>query len=308
MSDNFLTNLKFTSIILFFLGGIAAFINWLGTSNGWWDSNAGIFPILFTVGGGLLTITLSMIEQHRINKSLNKLKDKFDDFSDNLAFDIKTDISSVVSTIGNTASIIDTKEKRVYLNGIYENFKRALVNISIGKVEENDPDKYHQFAINTFNLVKEKGEIIASSTIDPNGFWSEADINRYLSNNKSLIEERQITFKRYFFIPNDAAQKESSKIPIARNINIGAEVFVIDVQKHKLENSPLYFDGGRIDNTIAIKSVTSNGHIKKVKGYFRGVSSNEYLELVELIEQWSEMSENAYSYYNMTKQDFLDLI
>ncbi len=306
MSDKFLANLKFTSIILFFIGGVSAFINYLGTSNGWWDSEAGIFPIILTILAGLLTITLSMIETHKMNKSLLSLKDKFDSFTENLAIDIKRDIASTVSTISDTASLIEKEERKVFLENIFYNFKNSLVNLSIGKVEENDPDKYHQFAINSFNLVQNGGLIIASSTVDPNGFWSQTEINKYLSNNKSLINDKGVTFKRYFFIPDDNQIKEDCKMPIARNINIGAEVFVIDVKKHNLENSEIYCDAGRIDNTMTIKSTLHNGQIRKVKGYFR--NNSEYKNLTDIINQWEGIAESPIKYYGMSEKEFIDLL
>lgn len=281
------------SIILIFISGFIMF--------------GGLFLRLYYSVRAFEDATVNLEKKHiEINTKFSKLFDsnleKLNTFSSNFISYLREETIKTISNLPITSQIVQNETKREYVNDIYNKFGKRLVELSNGKVTEDDPELYHKFAIQTFDLVKENGVIIASSNVNPTGFWESPIIAKYLKRNKYLIESKHVTFFRYFFVNKD--NEEISKKAIAKNIKIGAKVFVIEKDKYK---SSLSVDGGRIDDTICVKSILDkNLEIIKVKAFFK--ENSEFEELSRIIDLWEDVAKDALTYYKMTQEDFYKLL
>lgn len=127
------------------------------------------------------------------------------------------------------------------------------------------------------NVDKNKGVIYASSIVDPNGFWKDAD--EYLEIQKNLIEAFGIRIYRYFIIAEEHLHRLSdNKEAIEKNIanSILTRVTIFESKTCDLA-SKFYFDRGLVDQIMAIDNKVIDGNISKSTCYVNSIRKNNHI-------------------------------
>ena len=251
-----------------------------------------LFAIISSIGS---IVFLTFSYRYSI-KSLENTINDFNEFKNGFIQDLKKekeefiekiylDIITVISPISVTSDLLKKNYVKSYVNDIFISFNNKIRYLSLGEIVENNPDEYHKFAMQTFNFAKQNGTIIASSLVEPNSFWGDPVIKGYLENNRKLIHEKNVTFKRFFLV--DGKEDKANVInAVIKNIEIGADVFIIDI--NKIRNKDIIFDGGIVDNSICIESILdeTDRRIKRVIAYVQEYEE-KFKKIKNATEKWT---------------------
>jgi len=254
-----------------------------------------IFVIFYgvVVPFGLTTLALLILKFQ-----FDKLKTKFEDtnkelvtkFSEEIIRPLKIDLINAIKPTAHYNVIMNQapKKKEVmenFIPKILDEFERKIAHMSMCHIYEYDPSKYHAFATSMFQLAKEK--IIATSIVDPYGFWDHPMALSYLNNNKKIVEElnKEDTdkFVRYFFVTDE--NKKQSLPAIANNMVIGVKVYVI--------NDTPAFDGDyRIDACLIDNYIAVISKVDKKKNIFGVDAFIDDEDRVPFIRDWTDFLES----------------
>lgn len=261
--------------------------------------------VLYGIFGPYILTTLAL---YIIKTQFEKVRSSFEETNDNLVDrfsqeiirPLKIDLINAIKPTAHYNVIVNHPRKEtleVFIPGILDDFENKLAMMSMGHIYEYDPAKYHKFATSMFELAKEK--IIATSIVDPTGFWDHPMALSYLNNNKKIAAKSNFKFIRYFFVNDDdtTGNKEQSLSAIANNLVIGVEVFIIK-DDEKLDGD-YRIDACLIDDFLAVISkVDKKNNIFGVDAYI------DDSDRVPWIRDWTDFLENnrvkVTEYYSTT--------
>lgn len=265
-----------------------------------------IFVILY---GVVIPFCLTSFALLILKIQFDKVRTKFEEtnkelvskFSEEIIRPLKIDLINAIRPTAHYNLILNHKRKEtleIFVPRILNDFERRIEQLSLGHIYEHDPSKYHAFATSMFELAKT--EIIATSIVDPKGFWDHPMALSYLEDNKQIIK-KNIKFTRYFFV-NDA-NKDASLGAIANNLGIGADVFIIKDDENF--DKDYRIDACLIDGYIAVISmVDKTDNIIGVDAYI-----DDEIE-VPKIHKWTKFLKNkrvdvTTVYSGMTKEQII---
>ncbi len=234
-----------------------------------------LYGVVIPVASTTISLLILRFDFENVKNKLDQsINDNSKKFSDEIIKPLKIEIINAIKPTANYNIIMNHPHRDLLLKfvpDILDTFQTKLQKLSAGHIYEDDPSRYHEFAMSIFNLAEK--QIIATSIVDPNGFWAEPDTLIYLYNNRNLINKHKEKgdnnfFIRYFFVNDE--NKEASLIPILKNKAIGAEVFII--VENDIVDKKYIVDVGLIDDLISIKSLvemkeSKNRRILKVDAY-----------------------------------------
>ena len=248
----------------------------------------------------LTTIALYLIKTQfeRVRGGFEETNSRLvEKFSDEILRPLKIDLINAIKPTAHYNVILNHPRKAIlekFIPKILDDFERKLAHISMGHVYEHDPSKYHAFAMDIFELAKDK--IIATSAVDPTGFWDDPMTLSYLEKNKQIVKKK-VDFTRYFFVNDE--NKDASLSAIANNMRIGVKVYVIIDDENFDKDYKI--DACLIDDNItAISDLDKKDNIRGVDAYIDDEAKVPFIrdwtkfldsKKVEVTSVYSDMTE-----------------
>lgn len=255
----------------------------------------------------LTTIALYMLKRdfEKVRNSFEETKtDLVEKFKEEIIKPLKIELVNAIKPTAHYNVIMNHEHKNILLKFIPNEltlFENRIAQMSVGHLYEYNPSKYHAFASSMFDLATEK--IIATSVIDPTGFWDDPMALSYLNNNKRIVQRlenagKHEKFIRYFFVNEETgtSNKAQSLQAIANNLVIGVKVYIIKDGKDFDEDYRI--DACLIDDCIAVIS-----KLDKRKKTMVGVDAYiDDRDKVPFIKDWADFLDankvEVLDYYN----------